>query len=149
MLDVRSRRMRGSYHRLLIGVLLREMARQSVTQESMAAAVKMHQTTVGDILRQDAGTFDLDEADALLRNIGSSLVFFTADPAHAVTPPPERRSKIASQLHDLLLKLNDEQLVVVLGTARSVRSAHGAKTQSKRRRGSGQGPTVRKTGETR
>lgn len=85
--DIRFRLMRGDYHQRLIAWLLAEMARQGVTQESLASGIRMHQTTVGGILKKNKGTFDLDEAHALLVLLGSSLPAFVADPAHAQTVP--------------------------------------------------------------
>jgi len=91
MSDVRCALMRGNYHRKLIAWINAEMKRQEVTQDSLAAGIvaaggKMHQTTFGGILK-DKGTFDLDEAEAVLRLLGSSLQAFLNDPANAVTVP--------------------------------------------------------------
>lgn len=139
---------RGEYHRRLRSVLLEALARQAITQESLGAAVQMHQTTVGGILKKDEGTFDLDEADAALRHIGSSLRDFATDPVSVVAPTPPV-SKAATQLAAALTGLDDEDLRIVLGVARSVRARARAEKRLGRPRGAGRGAGVRKTGGRR
>ena len=70
--------MRGELHQRLITLLRDQKASGAFTQESLAKAVHMHQTTVSGILHKNAGTFDLDEAAAALQHIGSSLDAFIA-----------------------------------------------------------------------
>lgn len=152
MPDLRSPPVRGDYHRWLIRVLLERMAMdQGITQESLAGAVGMHQTTIGGILNHDKGTFDLDEADAALRHVGTSLKAFVSDPHHVpvMRTPPERR--LLSKLVRMLEKIPDDGLLIILDTARSVkkRSARDAGTKPAQRRAAGPLTRVRKTGGTR
>jgi hypothetical protein len=135
--------LRGDYHRRLRGVLLEALARQAITQESLGVAVQMHQTTIGGILKKDEGTLDLDEADAALRHIGSSLRDFISDPMNVVAPPVP--SKTVLQLASTLAGLEDDDLRIVLGVARSVRTRSRAKKKSNQPRDVGRSMGDRKT----
>lgn len=151
MLDLRSARVRGPFHHKLIAFLLERMAAdRGITQESLADAVDMHQTTVSGILKKGKGTFDMDEADAVLRHVGSSLKTFLTDAAHVPAPKRIERPLLA-QLHRVLIRVPDDGLAVVLATARSVkaRSVRGAGKQSARRHVADRASKVRKTGGTR
>lgn len=70
--------MRGAYHRLLQGLLADAIAAKLCTQESVAEAVESDQTTIGKYLKGKAGPMDLDEADAMLRHVGSDLKAFVS-----------------------------------------------------------------------
>jgi predicted transcriptional regulator len=70
---------RGELHQRLVAAVAAALRSGTVTQESLAKAVGMHQTTVSGIIRRNAGTLDLDEADAALRHIGSSMADFLAN----------------------------------------------------------------------
>jgi hypothetical protein len=91
---------RGELHQRLVAALAAALRSGTVTQESLAKAVDMHQTTVSGIIKRNAGTLDLDEAAAALRHIGSSLPDFLAKApprelsdaerlAHALAARPE------------------------------------------------------------
>ncbi len=71
--------MRGDLHQRLVVTLSAALRSGAVTQESLAKAVRLHQTTVSGIIKRNAGTLDLDAADAALRHIGSSLADFLAN----------------------------------------------------------------------
>src|SRR5436190_19611366 len=62
--------MRGEIHRRLVSLLKKKIADGACTQESLARATGMHQTTISGILKKDKGTFDLDEAAAALAHVG-------------------------------------------------------------------------------
>src|SRR6185295_8131927 len=150
MRDIRSAPVRGPYHRRLVQVLVQELARQDITQESLAAVLDMHQTHDGAILKRDAGTFDLDEADLALTHVGSSLKAFVADPANAVTRAPAKVSPVAVALAQTVRDLDDDELRVVLGAARAVRArSRRIKKRPARRRVAVQPQIARKTGEKR
>lgn len=57
------------------------------TQESLAGAVGKKQTTIGQyLLGKRAGSLDLDEADAALQHMGSSLsAFLAGEPPRELT----------------------------------------------------------------
>lgn len=82
----------------------------SFDQTSLAQAVGKDQTTIGSYLNgKKAGTLDVDEADAALRHIGSSLPDFLAHaPARELTRTDElarallTRPELAELVEDLL-----------------------------------------------
>lgn len=125
--------MRGSYHRLLVGLLLRKLAEKSVSQDSLGVAAEMHQTTISGILKGDKGTFDLDEASAMLDLIGSSLKLFVDDPEHVVTIQQPQRPKVLRQLDQILLGLKEPDQRIFLGLARGVRDSRRTGDRLKRR----------------
>lgn len=85
---LRLQRVRGRYHQLLRDVLRRGAAAKVYTQDSMAEDLDIDQTTVGKYLSEKGGTLDLDDANAALMHIGSSLQAFVADPEHIVPVAP-------------------------------------------------------------
>jgi hypothetical protein len=89
---------RGALHQRLTAVLAAKLRGGDVTQESLAKAVGMHQTTVSGIIKRNAGTLDLDEADAALRHIGSSLDDFLAN------VPPRELSDVERLARDLAVR---------------------------------------------
>lgn len=142
--------MRGRYHELLTGVLLEAIARRDgITQDSLASVAGKHQTTVGDILKQGTGTFDLDEADALLRHVGSSLKDFANDPTNVVVPPHAPQTKTQRALASLVRGMEDGQLKIALAIFRSVKKA-GARAGKKsgRRHVADRARATRRTGGT-
>ncbi len=69
--------MRGDHHARLKTLLLKALeGTAGVTRTSLAAATEMHPSTMGGILGKDEGTLDLDEAEAALRHVGSTLADF-------------------------------------------------------------------------
>lgn len=136
---------RGHYHQLLIRVLLDALARQGLTHDSLGAVVGMHQTTVGDILKRNAGTFDLDEADAALRHVGLSLKLFIENPANAVVVEHQAPSKVRARLTETERGMTDEQLKIVLGAARAVRAGARAEKKSARPPAAGRSRVAHKT----
>lgn len=78
---------RGEYHERLAQWLRERIDTGQYTQESVAAAAEMHQTTLGGIIGPKArGTLDLDEAEAVLRHTGWSLKGFVTRHAPKVRP---------------------------------------------------------------
>lgn len=140
---------RGPYHRLLFGLLSEKYAQRAFTQESLGAAVEKDQKSIGNYLNDKNGApLDLDEADAALAHIGTSLKAFIADPAHVVPAP--HVSQVARALETALRALTDDaDLQVVLDAAKGRLRARRSKTQSVRPRAVGQKVGARKTGGTR
>jgi hypothetical protein len=118
-------RVRGSFHQALHRILVNKYAEKAFTQESLARATGLNQSTIGQYLRPNgtAGTLDLDEADAALAHIGSSLTAFIADPDLPVVQPAPKISAVAKALARTLDGMEDDDLRIVLGIARSVRAA--------------------------
>lgn len=147
--DVRLPRVRGAYHRQLVALLLEKIAEGAATQESLADATRMHQTTISGILKRDAGTFDLDEANAALNHVGGSLRSFVLDPAQRPAGRPPIPPEVA-KLARLLKGVEAEGLKAVLATARAVRTASRRKDmQQGRRSGAGHERRASKTAGTR
>lgn len=143
-----SPRVKGAYHKELLEFLIVKWGEHAFTQDSLAAVTGKEQTTIGKYLNGgDSGAFDLDEADAALRHVGSSLKDFIADPEHAVKTPPLKVSRIEARLSKALRGMDDSQLEIVLGTALSVRRSHRTKTPPKRQRVAGLKQAARNTGE--
>lgn len=144
---------RGPYHQALLKLLLVKYAERAFTQESLALATGKEQTTIGQYLKPTgkAGTLDLDEADAALAHIGSSLKAFLTDPSTAVTPRRTPQiSPVAKQLAVALQGLPDEVLRVVLATARAERARlRHTKIRSTARRVVGPHATIRRIGGKR
>lgn len=152
MRDVPSPRVRGEYHRLLVGYLREKLAERAVKQEALAAATQMHQTSVGKIINQTGGgTFDLDEADAALRETGSDLRAFVNDPARRVAPRAQTLPPLLQQIVQTLRGVEDEDgLAAVLAAAKGVRAAARRKESARgRQRAVGRHGQARKTGGTR
>lgn len=148
---LRSRRVRGPYHVQLIALLLETLAKGvGISQESLARACKLADSTaIGKRLLGKGGTFDLDEADAALLHIGSSLRAFVTSPAAPATRAPALPPPIA-RLLPVLLALDERGLKAVVATARRERAAsRRARTQSKRPRAVARADGARKTGGTR
>lgn len=141
--------MRGPYHTRLIALLLETLAENAgYSQESLATAIGCRdQTTVGKRLSGKGGTFDLDEADAALHHIGSSLKTFVANQSATRAPAPP---KAIARLLLILRELDDRGLRAVLATAHRERAAsRRARTQSKPPRAADRAGANRKTGGTR
>jgi hypothetical protein len=141
--EIRSLRVRGSYHRELAALLNQKVAEDGgVTQASIGSAVDMHPSTVGGILRKDEGTFDLDEADAALRHVGSTLKdFVMSRPPRPLTEAEElaRALETRPALRDLvkaLLPVPKTRLAAVVAFVRNV-----GPLASGRHGGSKSGPT--------
>lgn len=120
-------------HERLHALLQQKWRSGEFTQESLAKAVGKEQTTVGSYLRGDkAGPLDLDEADAALRHIRSSLKDFISDPAYApAPPPPPQMSPVVVKIVNTLSTVDDDRsLRSVLAIAKSVGAAF---RRSKRR----------------
>lgn len=154
MKDVPSPLVRGPYHRWLVSLLLEKIARkEGVTQESLGSVVEMHQTTISGILKNDAGTFDLDEAEAMLRHVGSSLRDFVSDPERVPTTRPKTLPPQVRKIVTLLQGVTDtNELRFVVAAATSARArarASGTGMKSSRPRATGRPLKARKTGGTR
>lgn len=95
-------------------LLLREAWRsKTITQEALGQAIGLSQTSIGHYLRPGgkAGPLDLDQADAALRHIGSSLgEFVEGVPPRTLT----RAERLASDLqsHPDVLELVEALLTV-------------------------------------
>lgn len=141
--------MRGSYHQALKRFLLTKYAERAFTQESLARATGKEQTTIGQYLKPHgrAGTLDLDEADAALAHVGSSLAAFIADPGNVVVRRPPR-SKVAADLAKILQALTkDEHLAIVRDVAKGVlERVRREEKQSAPPRVAGRARATRKTG---
>lgn len=149
MADIRSPRVRGDYHRFLVALLLRKIAEGACTQESLAGATGMHQTTISGILKRGAGTLDLDEAAAALDHIGGSLREFIADPEHMPTTKLPVLPRRLAKLLQIVDVFDEKELAIVMATARSVRARHDADKRSARRRVADLAHPARKTGGRR
>lgn len=113
-------------HEQLRALLQRKWKDGELTQESLANAIEMDQTSAGHYLRGDkAGMLDLDEADMALRHINSSLMEFVNDPARVpIAPPAEKLPPVLGKIVATLRNVRDEEaLRIVLGLAKSVRAA--------------------------
>lgn len=141
-------RVRGPYHHALRELLVSKHREKVFTQESLARATGKNQSTMGQYLRPNgtAGTLDLDEADAALDHIGSSLKAFIVDPAHAITRPAATLSPIAADLWEMLRRMPEDQLKVFRNLARSVQKlSSGRANRSTTRRAPVQARPTRKT----
>lgn len=86
--------MKGPLHERLRALLADATARGLCTQESLGRAMGKTQTSVGAYLRSvKGGAIDLDEADAALRHIGSSLAAFIAGQTPRELSPTERMAR--------------------------------------------------------
>lgn len=146
--------MRGGYHQALKRLLLTKYAEKAFTQESLALVTGLDQTTVGQYLKPNggkAGTFDLDEAQAALDHIGSSLRDFLADPESIPAPRAPVMSRQMTRLWKAVSGLEESDVAVVVATAQSVRARarRGVKTQSRPPRAADHGRVTRKTGGRR
>jgi predicted XRE-type DNA-binding protein len=104
------KQMRGPLHERLIALLKQCITRGDCTQESVARAAGVHQTTVSGVLQRNAGTFDLDAADAVLRHVGSSLAEFAANiPPRDVTADDQMIQRLNDRppLKELVAELLD------------------------------------------
>jgi hypothetical protein len=119
---------KGDLHRQLQALLHREWKKGTLKQESLSVQMENSQNSVSAYLRgtSDAGALDLDEADAALRNIGSSLLDFLSG-----VPPRELTAteRLAIDLDDRphlkefvadLMPVPKTQLGGVLDAARGV-----------------------------
>jgi transcriptional regulator with XRE-family HTH domain len=118
---------RGPLHNRLHATLREAWLSKAVTQESLARAIGKSQESVGQYLRATkAGTLDLDEADAALHHIGSSLDAFLATmPPRPLTPTErlarelESRPEMQAVILDLL-RVPRPRLGAVLALLRGV-----------------------------
>jgi hypothetical protein len=104
------KQMRGPLHERLIALLKDCINRGDCTQESVARSAGVHQTTVSGVLQRNAGTFDLDAADAVLRHVGSSLAEFAAGvPPRDVTADDQLLQRLNDRppLKELVAELLD------------------------------------------
>lgn len=134
--------MRGPYHERLIALLARKIdENDGITQESVARAVGMHQTTLGGVIKRSKGTLDLDEAAAALEHIGSSLPDFIAGHEPRPFTDAERLGRVVDErpglrrVVELLIAVPKTRLgavadliqtVVLPATARSSRETVGS-----------------------
>lgn len=124
--DVRSPHVRGPLHQRLITLLNEQIVRGVCTQESLAGAVKLHQTTVSGILKRNAGTFDLDEAAAALDHVGSNLRDFLSRVPPLELSPTERLTRALAARPALeamiaaLLRVPKTRLAAVVELVRGV-----------------------------
>lgn len=116
-------RVRGPYHQALVELFLRKSAEKAITQDSLGRALGKDQTWAGKYFRGISGPLDLDDADAALAHIGSSLKAFIADPTLVIERPSPSSSPVAKALAKVLQGMDDAELQIVLGIARSVRTA--------------------------
>lgn len=78
--------MKGALHQQLRRALDDACQRKACTQESLGAAMGKSQRSVGQYLSDEAGALDLDEADAALHHVGSTLQgFLSGAPLRALT----------------------------------------------------------------
>lgn len=140
--------MKGPYHEALRKVLLEKYAQKAFTQESLASETSKDQTTIGHYLRPGgkAGSLDLDEADAALRHVGSSLKAFVSEEAVTMKQTRPKLSKIATLLQRTIHGLEDDELRIVLASARAVRAASRAGRRSALRHVAGPSSAGRKAG---
>lgn len=131
--------MKGALHQRLRAELLNGMRANGISQESLGAAMdgKSHRS-VGQYLDDEAGALDLDEADAALQHVGSSLEAFLAKAAPRTLTPTEKmaralvaRPALIDLVEDLLrvpkTKLSDV-IELTRGLSRLPNSRRGAKT---------------------
>lgn len=147
------RRVRGGYHQALKRLLLMKYAEKAFTQESLATVTHKDQTTAGQYLKAKgkAGTFDLDEADAALHHIGSSLREFIADPDLIPARRAPTMSRQMTRLWKAVAGLAESDVKIVVATAQSVRARarRDAKTQSRPPHAADRSSATRKTGDRR
>ena len=152
--------MKGELHRRLQERLHRAWRDGAFKQESLSAQMQKSQRSISQFLRgdDDAGALDLDEADAALRHIGSSLLdFLKGLPARELTDT----ERLAIDLDDRphlkafvadLLPVPKTQLGEVLDLARGVaRIAISLRGERSTRAGSGRAkkPAGTKSGPKR
>lgn len=100
--------------------------RGSITQESIATEIGKTQTGVGKYLLDKGGALDLDEADAALRHIGSSLIEFLAGAPPRQLTDAERLGQVIAQrpglrrVVELLLSVPKKRLDAVADLIQTV-----------------------------
>lgn len=136
MADIRSPRVRGPYHDYLVELLRAQLAKkEGITQESLATAIRAgDQTTVGKKLSGKGGPFDLDEADAALRHVGSSLKDFVTDPTRVpVIPQAEQMPPLVAKILKKLRALaHDEKALLIVLAAADLAETHVRRRASKK-----------------
>lgn len=99
-------------HQRLHAMLVAENNAGRITQESLGRAIGKRQESVGVYLRTGNGALDVDEADAALRHIGSSLRDFLDELPPRELPPTEKLARALAStpgLPELLRDLLDAQ----------------------------------------
>lgn len=120
-------KLKGPLHVRLQNLLHEAWVAKTITQESLAKAIGNSQENTGQYLRRGkAGALDLDQADAALRHIGSSLTSFLQQaPARELTDA-ERIGQMVDQrpglrrVVELLLSVPKTRLDAVAELIRTV-----------------------------
>lgn len=140
-------KVRGPLQARLQAELQAAWKRGGLTQESLAKAIGKKQTTVGQyLLNKRAGNLDLDEADAALRHIGSTLADFLASvPPRELTPTEilvrqlATRPELEELVRDLIPAQRPRLRAAIVAARWVLRAASG--TPAETSSGSHAGPT--------